>query len=275
MLVGHSDWVASVAFSHNSTRLASGSHDYTVKIWDPSSGACLQKLVGHSSYVYSVAFSHDSTRLASGSHDYTVKIWDPSSGACLQTLVGHSSYVDSVAFSHDSTRLASGSHDYTVKIWDVSCGACLQTCKGHSDLIVLVAFLHQSARLASLSYDDTVKIWDASSGVCLQTIHTGQVPMVKFLPKSALYDAIRTFTLQSAEDLSTREIVECERPLDVATSPSISTDGTWIRHDGRNILWIPSEYRPSCSAEGRTTVGIGVMSGRVWFCSIDLQYFQQ
>ncbi|KAF2804417.1 NACHT-domain-containing protein, partial [Mytilinidion resinicola] len=48
-LEGHSDRVYSVAFSHNSTRLASASRDNTVKIWDASSGECLQTLEGHSS----------------------------------------------------------------------------------------------------------------------------------------------------------------------------------------------------------------------------------
>ena len=116
-----------MAFSHDSTRLASASVDSTVKIWDTSSGACLQTLEGHHSYINSVAFSHDSTRLASASDDSMVKIWDASSGACLQTLKGHSTCVSSVAFSHDSTRLASASVDSTVKIWDTSSGACLQT----------------------------------------------------------------------------------------------------------------------------------------------------
>jgi WD40 repeat protein len=47
-LEGHSDPVRSVAFSPDSARLASGSDDSTVKIWDASSGKCLQTLEGHS-----------------------------------------------------------------------------------------------------------------------------------------------------------------------------------------------------------------------------------
>jgi WD40 repeat protein len=85
-LEGHSNFVTSVAFSHDSTRLASASDDRTVKVWDAASGACLEKLEGHSKKVNSVAFSHDSTRLASASDDRTVKVWDPASGTCLQTL---------------------------------------------------------------------------------------------------------------------------------------------------------------------------------------------
>ena len=50
-LEGHSSWVSSVAFSHDSTRLASASDDKTVKIWDASSGECLQTLEGHSSWI--------------------------------------------------------------------------------------------------------------------------------------------------------------------------------------------------------------------------------
>ncbi|KAF2023596.1 HET-domain-containing protein [Setomelanomma holmii] len=44
-LEGHSRPVNSVAFSHDSTRLASASNDNT--IWDASSGTCLQTLKGH------------------------------------------------------------------------------------------------------------------------------------------------------------------------------------------------------------------------------------
>ncbi|KKF96006.1 Vegetative incompatibility protein HET-E-1 [Ceratocystis platani] len=58
-------------------RLASGSADNTVKIWDATSASG----------------SDDSTvkiwDATSGSDDRTVKIWDATSGACLQTLEGH------------------------------------------------------------------------------------------------------------------------------------------------------------------------------------------
>ncbi|KAG9186443.1 hypothetical protein G6011_09551 [Alternaria panax] len=269
-LEGHSGIVTSVAFSHDSTRLASASHDNTVKIWDASSGACVQTLEGHSHYVSSVAFSHDSTRLASASWDRTVKIWDASSGACVQTLEGHSGTVSSVAFSHDSTRLASASSDNTIKIWDASSGACVQTLEGHSSTVSSVAFSHDSTRLASASWDRTVKIWDASSGACLQTLDVGKVFFsLSFDPNGfRLITGIGSIDIQSLETSSKTDLAEPMRPLYAGTS--FSSDGIWIQHAGNNMLWVPSEYRPSHSSVSGTMVGVGVGSGRVWICSIDL-----
>ena len=52
----------SVSFSPDGTKVASGSKDTTVKLWDVTSGECLQTLEGHSLDVTSVSFSPDGTR---------------------------------------------------------------------------------------------------------------------------------------------------------------------------------------------------------------------
>jgi WD40 repeat protein len=217
-----------------------------------------------------VAFSHDSTRLASASRDNTVKMWDASTGACLQTLEGHSNWVTSVAFSHDSTRLASASYDKTVKIWDASSGACLQTLEGHSSTVRSVAFSHDSTRLASASYDRTVKMWDASSGACLHTLDVGKALFRLSFDRnsSRLLTEIGSIDTQSLETSSITDLKEPARPLHVGTG--VSSDGIWIQHAGKNMLWVPSEYRPSHSSLNGTMVGVGVGSGRVWICIVDL-----
>jgi WD40 repeat protein len=263
-LEGHGDYVISVAFSPDSTRLASGSDDKKVKIWDARSGACLQTLEGHGDYVISVAFSPDSTRLASGSYDKKVKIWDARSGACLQTLEGHRWSVNSVAFSPDSTRLASGSSDKTVKIWDARSGACLQTLEGHGSSVNSVAFSPDLTRLASGSVDNTVKIWDARSGACLHTFKVNNiVRRMKFDQTGRL---LRTNIGTLVLGTSTSPVLHNPTNLDTShvNGWGLSSDKVWITFNSNNTLWLPAEYRPSCSDVSRQMIGIGVSSGKIW-----------
>ncbi|RYP43642.1 hypothetical protein DL768_009817 [Monosporascus sp. mg162] len=171
-LEGHGSDVFLVAFSPDGSRLASGSWDRTVKVWDAATGACLSTLKGHGGGVRSVAFSPDGSRLASGSNDGTVKVWDAATGAYLSTFEGHGGGVWSVAFSPDASRLASGSgsdSDGTVEVWNAATGACLSTLEGHGGDVRSVAFSPDGSRLASGSSDDTVKVWDAATGACLST----------------------------------------------------------------------------------------------------------
>ncbi|MFC1636202.1 WD40 repeat domain-containing protein, partial [Planctomycetota bacterium] len=73
-LGGHSDVVFGLAVSPDGKRIASGSFDKTVKVWDASTGAELMTLQGHNGAVYSVMFSPDGKRIASGGYDKTVKV---------------------------------------------------------------------------------------------------------------------------------------------------------------------------------------------------------
>ena len=58
-LSGHTDWVRSVAYNPDGSRIVSGGQDRTVRVWDAESGQELQQLSGHSGIVWSVAYSPD------------------------------------------------------------------------------------------------------------------------------------------------------------------------------------------------------------------------
>jgi WD40 repeat protein len=64
---GHTDEVRSVSFSPDGSLLASGSADYTIRLWRVSDGSLVATLTGHTGGILSVSFSPDGSLLASGS----------------------------------------------------------------------------------------------------------------------------------------------------------------------------------------------------------------
>lgn len=165
---GHNTAVASVAFSPDGKRIASGSGVWQgkepgeVKIWDAFTGQELLVCKGSVNQVMSVAFSPDGLRLAAGSFDGSVHVWNAQTGEVSFPVRGHVSAVHCVSFSPDGKRLASGSSDQTVKLWDTVSGAEVLTIQGASDNVFGVSFSPDGRHLALGTWRGVVQYWDIS-----------------------------------------------------------------------------------------------------------------
>ncbi|KAL5512563.1 hypothetical protein ACEPAG_3216 [Sanghuangporus baumii] len=186
VLEGHFLGVSSVAFSAVGKRIASGSHDHTVVVWDANSGEVVSgPFKGHTDNVNSVAFSPDGKRVASGSNDHTIRVWDVDSGELLLgPLEGHTGRVQSVAVSPDGKHIASGSSDKTIRLWDADSGkAASDPFEGHTGSVYSVVFSPDGKCIASGSYDKSIRVWDAESGKVVAGPfegHSGRVFSVDF-----------------------------------------------------------------------------------------------
>ena len=115
-LVGHDKPVSAIAFSVDGSRIITGSHDGTARIWGILDGSLWRTLERHEGGVVWVSFSPDGSRAVTAGADRTVKVWDASSGELLFSKTGYSVGISPLGHRIVITGTSAG------QVWDVSSG---------------------------------------------------------------------------------------------------------------------------------------------------------
>jgi WD40 repeat protein len=170
-LSGHENSVLAMEPLVQGAALASGSHDETVKIWEPLAGICTATLAAEGGSIYCLAEIADGS-LAAGTKDGAVQIWDVEAQICVQTLdLGRQSTVLS-AISLGAGLLATGSQDGHVAIWDTSAGNCVAALESSGRSVSALALCGSPGTftLAAGYGDASVRVWDVPAKRCIYTL---------------------------------------------------------------------------------------------------------
>lgn len=139
VLPDHEAYLRDMAFSPDSTLLATVADDSTVRLWRSSDGNPIHVMEGHGKrpkdwrggdvdfiVIESVEFDAAGERLITASKDRTARIWDVKTGALLGVLEGHNGSLLTARFSPDGQRAATISWDGKVRIFDTATSGLLR-----------------------------------------------------------------------------------------------------------------------------------------------------
>ncbi|XXX78695.1 tetratricopeptide repeat protein [Sorangium sp. So ce134] len=252
-LSGHWSAIFEVAYHPGGKRLASGSNDLALKLWNLDDGQPLRSFAGHTKRIGGIAFSPDGKTLVSAA-DSTVRLWDVDSGAPLKTLDAGAGVITDLAMSADGGRVAVSSMDGTVRVFSIRTGERERAFQSGGRVLSVAATADGGV---ILSGDDrgAVRIWSVETGgeIGVLSGHAGAVNRVVIAPDgqtviSASDDrTIRLFHLGSRKPLNT-----LSGHADEVWSLALSPDGSTLVSGGKDdVIRIWDVYSGKLKREQR------------------------
>jgi WD40 repeat protein len=234
-LLGHTDYISKVVFTHNRDWVISGSADKTLRVWDLVSGACLQTMIGHMDEINQIVLTPDEQRVISMSKDGTLKVWNLMNGKCIKTLSGVNKFV----LSPDGQYAVSIVTEHTLQKWDLETGKCIHKMKGHTNEITDFVITPEGQHAISASLDHTLKVWSLASGNCNHTLvgHTDEVlslvvtPDARRVISGSADKTLKVWDLNSGECLITSEELK-----GAVTEVLLTSDGQWAVSAGDKLF---------------------------------------
>jgi len=109
--------ITHIAWSPERQRLATGSINGDLALWDVVQGEGILNFGAHNGEIFQCDWSSEGKRLVSSGEDNLVRIWDAKTGRQVRRFPGHRSLVRSVDWSPQGDWIVSGSSDGSVRFW--------------------------------------------------------------------------------------------------------------------------------------------------------------
>ena len=227
LTLAHGGEVRCPRFSHDDSRLITGSLDNRARIWDARTGKLLYELPTAGAVVRT-AFSPDDTTVLTASLDGTVRWWDAATGKELHRFMHGAAAWCALYLPDGKTALTAGNDD-TVVLWDLANGTQKIQVHGDGAGIHACAISPDGTRFAAGDNRGVTRVWDAKTGALLHRYaeQTAQVTQLAFSPDGTRLVAAADEPIAYEWDTATGAVVQLPH-ADLVYAVSFSPDGKRI-----------------------------------------------
>ncbi|XP_061490773.1 cleavage stimulation factor subunit 1-like isoform X5 [Rhineura floridana] len=170
-LYDHVDEVTCLAFHPTEQILASGSRDYTLKLFDYSKPSAKRafKYIQEAEMLRSISFHPSGDFILVGTQHPTLRLYDVNTFQCFVSCNPQDQHTDaicSVNYNASANLYVTGSKDGCIKLWDGVSNRCITTFeKAHDGAEVCSAIFSKNSKyILSSGKDSVAKLWEISTG---------------------------------------------------------------------------------------------------------------
>jgi WD40 repeat protein len=162
--LGHQNFVTSIAWSPDGTRIVSGASDQTIRMWDAATGNQVMLLEQPTNTAIIVSYSPDGNTILASSDNGTAILWDASTGTAIREFSGDCGGEFTLISPVDNTYLTAQRASSVVFLCDLATGAVLQQFE-HESKESYYGLLFTPDGSTALTYgNDQVYLWNIASG---------------------------------------------------------------------------------------------------------------
>ena len=169
--------VSAAAFSADGRRVAWGTYNGVVRLWDLDAGKEIQHFASTGvmdsiGMAKSIVISPDGRSVLVASDDRKARVWDVETGKVRMLI--HAADVDAINMavncatpSPDGRQALTVADDHTARLWDLESGKELRRLIGRADEVAALAFVADGHGIVYASRTGMVWQWNAESGKAL------------------------------------------------------------------------------------------------------------
>jgi WD40 repeat protein len=158
----------SLAVAPTGRKVACGTYDAQILLFDTKANKPLRALKGHEGIVSSVLFIDGGKHIISGSWDHTTRLWGLATEVKDINPIKANSEIKCLAIDTEFSKGAIGTRDGEVKIFSASKMKCIRNIQAHTKDVSGLAIINDGSQLITTSWDGACSIWNLSS---YQRIH--------------------------------------------------------------------------------------------------------